>query len=106
MKKLLEILSPEDQEKFKNFYYICNQGLRTFFEKTDAPTVENFGVVILTDKGLVIYTVDDITWFRPERSHDYHFRINEEEWFGRDELPEEVCTFLDEEMKKRMPEVK
>lgn len=105
MKKLLEILLPEDQEKLKNLYYSYNQGLETFFEKTDAPTTENFGVVTLTDEGLVIYTVDDITWFDPE-NHDYDFRINKEEWISRDDLSEEVCTFLDEEMKKRMPEVK
>ena len=108
MKSFTEVLTPEQKECFKNWYFWDNNTdlFKMVNNENDELTAENFRVIFIDGEEIKVSTVEDIQFYDPEQG-DFDFIFNDNEnYFSRSSAPEEVVEFLDKYLNKSQYEKK
>ena len=102
MKRFVDVLTDGTSEELRN-YYVCtkdNELLKLTQNKSDELTSENFKVLYVTEEGYIVATVEHICFYNPA-DKDFDFKVGiDGDWFSRENAPEEVVEFLDNELNK------
>lgn len=100
MKKIIEVLTPEQQEQLRNVYLISDSEMYPIVAE-NAPTADTLKVIAVNPDGEVcVYTAGD---FRLDGANDFEYDKEDEDgcapYVYREAIPQEVIDVLDAAIK-------